>query len=378
MISKIILLLILLATNVPAQSDWFWWWDDDGDTTPPDAPLNLLATGGAGKIDLSWDAVADATAYNVYRTEYAINYNRISANDSGLETSVGNWTGTGNHSVLQSDAEANTGTYSLEVINADLLAGWDFTSGWTKLQIDGTTTSNSYQRLGSAIGHGVVKSIYTVGKTYLIEVQGTIEGLSFGLRNAGSNTNAISEDFGSYRFTAVDVNLYVRTEGTGTTTITRLQTAEVGNSTTNYVSLDDANFDALVEGNDYELSYYYKSPYLNGDSISYVIGDITAKHISSSTWTQRKDTITATASTVSQPLKFFINQADTIYIDDISIVQLTETDTSALTLLAEDEAGVTYEDSPLDADSIYYYGIKAKDAAGNLSEFSNVAGDKVD
>ena len=35
--------------------------------TPPDAPAGLTATGGIGKVSLSWQTVSDATWYNVYR-----------------------------------------------------------------------------------------------------------------------------------------------------------------------------------------------------------------------------------------------------------------------------------------------------------------------
>jgi fibronectin type 3 domain-containing protein len=34
---------------------------------PPDAPQNLTATAGASMVTLDWDAVTDATSYNVYR-----------------------------------------------------------------------------------------------------------------------------------------------------------------------------------------------------------------------------------------------------------------------------------------------------------------------
>lgn len=41
-----------------------------GTTTdgPPDSPGNLTATAGASMVTLDWDAVTDATSYNVYRS----------------------------------------------------------------------------------------------------------------------------------------------------------------------------------------------------------------------------------------------------------------------------------------------------------------------
>ena len=37
------------------------------ESNPPDAPQNLTATAGASTVTLDWDAVTDATSYNVYR-----------------------------------------------------------------------------------------------------------------------------------------------------------------------------------------------------------------------------------------------------------------------------------------------------------------------
>ena len=42
--------------------------DAGQDLTPPDAPLNLAAVEGDGVVHLSWDLVADAATYNVYRS----------------------------------------------------------------------------------------------------------------------------------------------------------------------------------------------------------------------------------------------------------------------------------------------------------------------
>src|SRR4051812_44342176 len=42
---------------------------DAGPPAAPAAPGNLVATGGAGQISLSWDAIAGATAYDVLRSD---------------------------------------------------------------------------------------------------------------------------------------------------------------------------------------------------------------------------------------------------------------------------------------------------------------------
>ncbi len=64
---------------------------------------------------------------------------------------------------------------------------------------------------------------------------------------------------------------------------------------------------------------WYKSPYLNGDTVSVNIGDQTKTFASSDTWTKLSWTFQADDSTVNQPIKIYLNQADTLYIDDVSL-----------------------------------------------------------
>ncbi len=42
---------------------------DSGDLTPPDAPTNLVAVESESQVDLSWDGVAGAASYKVYRSQ---------------------------------------------------------------------------------------------------------------------------------------------------------------------------------------------------------------------------------------------------------------------------------------------------------------------
>lgn len=74
MLKKILILFILLISTALPQSNWFWFYDSGivADTTPPDSVENLVATARAGYsrhgyVDLSWDAVTDASMYYVYR-----------------------------------------------------------------------------------------------------------------------------------------------------------------------------------------------------------------------------------------------------------------------------------------------------------------------
>ena len=64
---------------------------------------------------------------------------------------------------------------------------------------------------------------------------------------------------------------------------------------------------------------WYKSPYLNGDTLTVNIGDKSKTIASSDSWTKLTWTFQADDSTINQPIKIYLNQADTLYIDDVSL-----------------------------------------------------------
>lgn len=95
----------------------------------------------------------------------------------------------------------------------DLLAGWDFTSGWTTvlctINDDSTFTANSN-------GAGPLKDIGLVpGLRYRITVLGTASAGTVTLRNSTGNSNPISETFGTFDFTAITSYLYIRAATNG-------------------------------------------------------------------------------------------------------------------------------------------------------------------
>jgi glycosidase len=58
----------IVLADLPSLSGAVLTVDSGQDLTPPDAPANLAATEGNGEVQLSWDAVADAAGYSVYRS----------------------------------------------------------------------------------------------------------------------------------------------------------------------------------------------------------------------------------------------------------------------------------------------------------------------
>jgi hypothetical protein len=87
----------------------------------------------------------------------------------------------------------------------------------------------------------------------------------------------------------------------------------------------------------------YFTPYLSGDTCTIDIGDAdTSIAVSAdSTWLNFEWEFTATSNTDNEPIKIYLNQADTILWNNFSL-----------------------KESP-----IYYYSVKAKDHAGNTSAF---------
>lgn len=79
---------LLSLPSVPAMSGMLLILDS-GDLTPPDAPTNLVAVEGESQVILSWDPVAGAASYNIYRGlvsgGYSLLNNSLSANYTDLD-----------------------------------------------------------------------------------------------------------------------------------------------------------------------------------------------------------------------------------------------------------------------------------------------------
>jgi glycosidase len=91
--------------------------DPGQDLTPPDAPVNLAATEGDGEVGLTWDSVAGAAGYNVYRSYVpGGGYDQIAAGETGTAyADMGVTNGTWYYYVVTAlDAPGNESGYSNE------------------------------------------------------------------------------------------------------------------------------------------------------------------------------------------------------------------------------------------------------------------------
>lgn len=99
-------------------------------------------------------------------------------------------------------------------LGSDILAGYDFTSGWTIVGSVTIVDADSFTLAGTG---GLTKNIgLTINGWYKFAMAGTYAG-TLGARNAlGNNINTIRDGFGTASFMALDASLYLR----GTTVAT--------------------------------------------------------------------------------------------------------------------------------------------------------------
>lgn len=97
-----------------------------------------------------------------------------------------------------------------------------------------------------------------------------------------------------------------------------------GSESTHYVSLPIAHFTTLVNGSVYRVSFKVRSPNA-GTTITVDIGDktSTAYSIPTDSFGLFTYEFTATASSVSQLVKLYLNQTANVYIDDFKINRYT-------------------------------------------------------
>lgn len=136
----------------------------------------------------------------------------------------------------------------LSTAGADILAGWDFTVGWTAT----SATINDSNTFTSTSSGGLYKNIGLIaGKLYKVTIAGS-SSVTVGLRNsAGAGINTIGDGFGTYYFIAVDASIYVRNSAAGTTDITTITIQEVTGYASPFVDASGNNLMSgykLVEG----------------------------------------------------------------------------------------------------------------------------------
>ena len=352
---KKILLMLLIATSVFAQS-------------------NLLkmekpkyARGSAIDLDGSTEYMSKTSPTNLdlNGTE------RITATtDRGFETNIGNWIGGGNHSVAQSSTDKKTGTYSMAMTSS---AAGDGTTNYaslpyanfTALGQDANSIYEKYTLELWARGTGIEGSpIYTSNFSVNVDgwtqngvanvVAGNIDGIggqddvlrltSDGANEAhgilrGSATSGVVYKL-SYSYYLPSTNTTIKKLGAywggniiGTfnvetdswTTITINRTVSSSSQIRFYgITSTDQNVFVGTAGD----VFYIKNVILTAivlPSVTLAIGgqSKTIANVSCvpGTFTKLVWNFQATANEVNQPIKLYLNQADIVYIDDVSLTK---------------------------------------------------------
>lgn len=325
---KILLLLILFSVGLLAQSNL------------TKLPERKLIRGSA--VDLNgtdeYMSKSSPSKLDLNGTE------RITTQTNrDFETSVGDWTGAGNHSIAQSSTDKKTGTYSAKITSP---ATGDATTNYVTLASDkftalGTDANSIYEKYTFefwARGTGILGSelivngdftsstgwdyngdVWSIGSGVATKIAG-----STGFMHRPISPVTIGDEF-EITFTivtitgggvqaalgAADYSISATTAGTHTfrlkATTTTAYAGVHGNSafagTIDNVSvrkITRPSLTAVIGGQNKTVS-----------SISCVPG----------TFTKFVWNFQATANEVNQPIKIYANQADDIYIDDVSLTK---------------------------------------------------------
>ena len=106
-----------------------------------------------------------------------------------------------------------------------IVAGWDFTSGWSI----GSGTIDDLNSFTSSGISGVVKNYsLTIGDVYTVTIAGSTTASGFNFTNSSGAGTGLIGGFGTHVFTAVNASIYLRNSGTGTTDITTLELHKAG------------------------------------------------------------------------------------------------------------------------------------------------------
>jgi len=116
-----------------------------------------------------------------------------------------------------------------EILGEDLNEGYDFTSGWTEIDIT-EKTANTFK---SDPDGGLYKTLVEVGKSYKLTIAGTTDASS-GIRVGNANdsveyysTSSSGVFSDTITFTSTQTNIYVKNKSAGEATITTFKIQEV-------------------------------------------------------------------------------------------------------------------------------------------------------
>ncbi len=154
---------------------------ESGDITPPDPPANLIAEEGESFVGLSWDLVADAGSYNIYRSLVSGGgYEPISNTVNTIFTDTTVTNGMLYYYVVT--AVSATGMESLYSNEASALPHWDI--DWANLQWPAEITHT----IGLTPTQNISGQVYISGVTSLPgTTPGLIAQLGFGMTSSPPN-----------------------------------------------------------------------------------------------------------------------------------------------------------------------------------------------
>ncbi|MBK7380397.1 MAG: hypothetical protein IPJ03_15695 [Ignavibacteriales bacterium] len=290
--TKILSFIILLTSLTFGQSDLLLLFADAADSV--DSPTSILAVGNVAKITLSWTNAATYDSVKIYR---------------GTST------------------DPTTLVYTL--------------AGGTTSKVDSALTEETiyYYRVKGKIGGSLSSYSSNASDTvlaimYAVDLDGSTEYMSkttpvnLDLNGAGRITDTKNRDMNGAVDYATNGNHSVtdsvtadKHAGTYSMTIT---SSAAGDATTNYVSLASSKFTTLVSGEKYTLEAWMRAT--NASAVcTLAIGNQTKVSGTLSTvagtFTKVVWNFQATANEVNQPIKIFYNQADVVYVDDVSLAQ---------------------------------------------------------
>ena len=145
----------------------------------------------------------------------------------------------------------------------DVLAGWDFTSGWVlnpNTTIDDNNSFTSTVSLGGILKNGVL----VTGGLYKMSLGGSTTGTSIVWRDKESSVNYLTAPSTDKYITALDVGVRLRSTSAGTTDITTLSAFRV-----TAPSSAGATITTLKNGDVYNWSY--KNSSFSFNSASYYV-----------------------------------------------------------------------------------------------------------
>lgn len=268
------------------------------------------------------------------------------ADDRGFESTVGNWVDGGTHSITRSTTDKRTGSASGRIVST---AAGDTTTNFVSLPNGnfGTITSgNKYTVEGWARGTGILGSNIVTNGTFDVSTTGwsALSGATLSVdANRLKIENTTSYPKAEQTLTTVSGTVYkvtfTYTNGTSSGGgSVRAGTSSTGVQLLNQPTSEGANtfyftatttttyFDVLLTTTTAGQTGFFDDIVVSPvtlPSITAVIGSKTATTASVScvpgTFTKFVLNFQATSSEVGDTLKLYVNQADTVYVDDISI-----------------------------------------------------------